>query len=79
VSKFGAEGLMQVLAAEMADTTNVRSNSLNPGPVRTYMRLQAYPAEDRSQLREASSIVAPYLFLLGPDSRGISGRAFDCQ
>jgi NAD(P)-dependent dehydrogenase (short-subunit alcohol dehydrogenase family) len=79
VSKFGTEGLMQVLASEMADTTTVRSNSLNPGPVRTYMRLQAYPAEDRSQLREASSIVAPYLFLLGPDSRGINGQAFDCQ
>jgi len=79
VSKFGTEGLMQVLASEMADTTNVRSNSVNPGPVRTYMRLQAYPAEDRSQLRDASSVVAPYLYLLGPESRGINGQAFDCQ
>jgi len=79
VSKFGTEGLMQVLASEMADTTNVRSNSVNPGPVRTYMRLQAYPAEDRSQLPDASSVVAPYLYLLGPESRGINGQAFDCQ
>lgn len=79
VSKFGTEGLMQVLASEMADTTHVRSNSVNPGPVRTYMRLQAYPAEDRSQLRDASSVVAPYLYLLGPESRGINGQAFDCQ
>jgi NAD(P)-dependent dehydrogenase (short-subunit alcohol dehydrogenase family) len=79
VSKFGTEGLMQVLASEMADTTHVRSNSVNPGPVRTYMRLQAYPAEDRSQLRDASSVVGPYLYLLGPESRGINGQAFDCQ
>jgi NAD(P)-dependent dehydrogenase (short-subunit alcohol dehydrogenase family) len=79
VSKFGTEGLMQVLASEMADTTHIRSNSVNPGPVRTYMRLQAYPAEDRSQLRDASSVVAPYLYLLGPESRGINGQAFDCQ
>jgi NAD(P)-dependent dehydrogenase (short-subunit alcohol dehydrogenase family) len=79
VSKFGTEGLMQVLASEMEGTTTVRSNSVNPGPVRTYMRLQAYPAEDRSRLREPSSIVAPYLFLLGPESRGINGQAFDCQ
>jgi NAD(P)-dependent dehydrogenase (short-subunit alcohol dehydrogenase family) len=79
VSKFGTEGLMQVLASEMADTTHVRSNSVNPGPVRTYMRLQAYPAEDRSQLRDASSVVAPYLYLLGAESRGINGQAFDCQ
>jgi NAD(P)-dependent dehydrogenase (short-subunit alcohol dehydrogenase family) len=79
VSKFGVEGLMQVLAAEMEGTTNVRSNSVNPGPVRTFMRLQAYPAEDRSQLREASAVVAPFLFLLGPESRGINGQAFDAQ
>lgn len=79
VSKFGLEGLMQVLAAESEDTTRVRSNSLNPGPVRTHMRLQAYPAEDRSALPEPSAIVAPFLWLLGPDSRGINGRAFDCQ
>jgi len=78
-SKFGIEGLMQVLAAEMDGTTNVRSNSVNPGPVRTFMRLQAYPAEDRNALPEASAVVAPYLFLLGPESRGINGQAFDCQ
>jgi NAD(P)-dependent dehydrogenase (short-subunit alcohol dehydrogenase family) len=79
VSKFGVEGLMQVLAAEVEGTTNVRSNSVNPGPVRTFMRLQAYPAEDRSLLPEASAVVAPFLFLLGPDSRGINGQAFDGQ
>jgi len=57
----------------------VRVNSLNPGKVRTNMRLQAYPAEDRSTLPEAHTIVAPYLFLLGPDSRGITGETFECQ
>jgi NAD(P)-dependent dehydrogenase (short-subunit alcohol dehydrogenase family) len=79
VSKFGTEGLMQVLASECEDTTRMRSNSLNPGPVRTSMRLQAYPAEDRSILPEPSEVVAPYLWLLGPDSRGVNGGAFDCQ
>lgn len=79
VSKFGTEGLMQVLAHEMSDTTRVRVNSLNPGPVRTNMRLQAYPAEDRSRLPAPEAVVAPYLYLLGPDSRGINGEAFDCQ
>ena len=28
---------------------------------------------------EPESIVAPYLFLFGPDSKGISGQTFDCQ
>jgi NAD(P)-dependent dehydrogenase (short-subunit alcohol dehydrogenase family) len=79
VSKFGVEGLMQVLASEVEGATRIRSNSVNPGPVRSFMRLQAYPAEDRSQLAEPAAVVAPYLFLLGPASTGINGGAFDCQ
>jgi NAD(P)-dependent dehydrogenase (short-subunit alcohol dehydrogenase family) len=69
---------MQVLAHEM-EKRRLRVNSLNPGPVRTAMRLQAFPAEDRSVLPEPSAIVAPFLYLLGPASRGVSGQAFDCQ
>jgi NAD(P)-dependent dehydrogenase (short-subunit alcohol dehydrogenase family) len=78
-SKFGVEGLMQVLAHESAGTTRIRVNSVNPGPVRTAMRLQAFPAEDRGKLPEPSAVVAPFLYLLGPASRGINGQAFDCQ
>jgi NAD(P)-dependent dehydrogenase (short-subunit alcohol dehydrogenase family) len=79
VSKFGVEGLMQVLAHETSESTHIRVNSVNPGPVRTAMRLQAYPAEDRGKLPEPSAIVAPFLYLLGPASQGVNGQAFDCQ
>jgi NAD(P)-dependent dehydrogenase (short-subunit alcohol dehydrogenase family) len=78
-SKFGTEGLMQVLAHEMAGTTRVRVNSVNPGPTRTAMRRQAYPAEDPARLPEPSAVVAPYLYLLGPESAGVNGQAIDCQ
>ncbi len=78
-SKFGVEGLMQVLAHEMAGTTHIRVNSLNPGPVRTAMRRQAFPAEDPDRLPQPAAIVAPYLYLLGPASRGVNGEALDCQ
>jgi NAD(P)-dependent dehydrogenase (short-subunit alcohol dehydrogenase family) len=78
-SKWASEGLMRMLADELENQPALRVNSINPGKVRTNMRLQAYPAEDRSTLADADSIVAPYLFLLGPDSRGISGQTFDCQ
>lgn len=78
-SKWASEGLMRMLADELENQPAIRVNSINPGKVRTNMRLQAYPAEDRSTLADADSIVAPYLFLLGPDSRGISGQTFDCQ
>jgi NAD(P)-dependent dehydrogenase (short-subunit alcohol dehydrogenase family) len=79
VSKFGTEGLMQVVAHELADTTRIRANSVNPGPTRTSMRRQAYPAEDAARLRSPEEVVSPFLYLLGPASRGVSGQAFDCQ
>lgn len=78
VSKFGTEGLAQVLADENRDG-RLRVNCINPGPTRTALRLQAYPAEERDRLREPASLVAPYLYLLGPASRGVTGRSFDAQ
>jgi NAD(P)-dependent dehydrogenase (short-subunit alcohol dehydrogenase family) len=79
VSKWASDGLMRMLAEELEHTPAMRVNSINPGKVRTNMRLQAYPAEDRSTLPTPESIVAPYLFLLGPDSRGITGQTIDAQ
>ena len=46
VSKCGLEALSRTLADELATAGEVRVNVLNPGPVRTRMRAQAYPAED---------------------------------
>ena len=68
-----------MLADELEVAPAMRVNSINPGKVRTNMRLQAYPAEDRSKLATPESIVTPYLYLFGPDSRGVSGETFDCQ
>ncbi len=79
VSKFGVEGLAQVLAAELADITSIRVNTLNPGRARTRMRQQAYPAENPATVPEARSLTGPYLALLGAASRGITGRSFDAQ
>jgi NAD(P)-dependent dehydrogenase (short-subunit alcohol dehydrogenase family) len=77
VSKFAVEGLAQVLADELTSTP-IRVNSINPVRARTLMRLQAYPAEDRSALPDPAALVGPYLYLLGPASRGVSGETFDC-
>ncbi|MGQ0428693.1 MAG: YciK family oxidoreductase [Gammaproteobacteria bacterium] len=79
VSKFGTEGLMQVLAHEMAETTNIRVNSINPGPVRSAMRRQAYPAEDPDRLLAPEAVTLHYVWLLGPASAGVNGQALDCQ
>jgi NAD(P)-dependent dehydrogenase (short-subunit alcohol dehydrogenase family) len=77
-SKFATEGLAQVLAAEL-DTTTVRVNSINPGRTRTAMRRQAYPSEDVETLPLPAAVVPPYLALLGPAARGITGGSFDAQ
>jgi NAD(P)-dependent dehydrogenase (short-subunit alcohol dehydrogenase family) len=78
VSKFGTEALSQILAAENSHLP-LRSNCLNPGPVRTKMRLDAYPAEDRDTLLTPDDIMPAYVYLLGPDSRGVTGQSFDLQ
>jgi NAD(P)-dependent dehydrogenase (short-subunit alcohol dehydrogenase family) len=78
VSKFATEGLSQVLADEHRHGS-LRFNCINPGATRTNMRLEAYPAEDRDALRRPEEILAPYIYLLGPDSKGITGQSIDAQ
>jgi NAD(P)-dependent dehydrogenase (short-subunit alcohol dehydrogenase family) len=78
VSKFATEGLSQVLADEHRQG-KLRSNCINPGATRTNMRLAAYPAEDRDALKRPEEILAPYVYLLGPDSKGVTGESFDAQ
>jgi NAD(P)-dependent dehydrogenase (short-subunit alcohol dehydrogenase family) len=78
-SKFAVEGFAQVLSSELENTTNIRVNVLNPGATRTAMRLQAYPAENPETLALPEAITGPYLALLGPASRGITGQSFDAQ
>lgn len=77
-SKFGVESLSQMVAAEN-EHASVRSNCINPGPVRTSMRLEAYPAEDRDQVPTPAQILAGYIFLLGPAGQGVTGQSFDAQ
>ncbi len=79
VSKFALEGLAQVLAAELESISQVRVNVLNPGRTRTMMRRQAYPAENLDTLPLPQTLVGPYLALLGPASRGVTGHSFDAQ
>ncbi|WP_296249617.1 YciK family oxidoreductase [Pseudomonas sp. UBA4194] len=79
VSKFATEGLMQTLADELEGVAAVRSNSINPGGTRTAMRAQAYPAEDPGRNPAPEDIMPVYLYLMGPDSTGINGQAFDAQ
>lgn len=78
VSKFATEGLSQVLADEHRQG-NLRVNCINPGATRTEMRLAAYPGEDRDKLKRPEEILDKYIYLLGPESRGVTGQSLDAQ
>ena len=76
-SKFATEGLAEVLADEVAAAGRVRVNSLNPGGTRTAMRASAYPGEDPATLPTPEARMGLYLYLIGPDSRGVNGHRFN--
>jgi NAD(P)-dependent dehydrogenase (short-subunit alcohol dehydrogenase family) len=78
-AKFGIEGLTQVLAEETRDSSNIRVNSIDPGPVRTAQRRELYPGEDPNTLPPADAVVPAYLWLLGKDSLGTTGQALSAQ
>lgn len=78
VSKFGVEALVQILADELKDT-RIRVNSVNPGPLATKMRKQAYPSEDQSKLKKPEEITDVFVFLASDESIGITGYQFDAQ
>ncbi len=78
VSKFAIEGLSQVLADEHRHGA-LRVNCINPGATRTKMRQAAYPAEDPEQLKRPEDILSTYIYLLGADSKGVTGESLDAQ
>lgn len=80
ISKFGIEGLSQMLADELDEEDHqTRVNSLNPGATRTSMRTLAYPGENPENNPAPEDIMGTYLYLMGPDSRGVTGQQFDAQ
>ncbi|HEY9036657.1 MAG TPA: YciK family oxidoreductase [Pseudomonadales bacterium] len=79
VSKFGIEGLMQTLADELENTSHVRVNSLNPGATNTAMRRTAYPGEHPDVNPLPETLLPAFLYLMGKDSKGVTGQALDVR
>ncbi len=79
VSKTAVASLMQVLADEVEHLGSIRVNLIDPGPMRSRIRRQAYPAEDLSAVPPPEQLVQPYLWLMSAASQGNSGRTFRAQ
>jgi NAD(P)-dependent dehydrogenase (short-subunit alcohol dehydrogenase family) len=77
-SKFGVEGLTQVVADEVREF-DVRANAVNPGPTRTEMRAFAYPEEDPFTLPTPDAIVPVFIYLASDDSVSVSGQSLEAQ
>ncbi len=75
VSKSGIEGLMETLADEL-ENSHIRVNSIAPGPTQTALRAWAFPGEDPRKQPLPETRVMNYLYLAGPDSKGLTGQRF---
>jgi NAD(P)-dependent dehydrogenase (short-subunit alcohol dehydrogenase family) len=78
VSKFGVEGLTQILAAELKDR-GIRANAVDPGGMRTEMRAAAYPNEDPQTRITPEKNTAVFLYLASEESRNVTGERFKAQ
>jgi NAD(P)-dependent dehydrogenase (short-subunit alcohol dehydrogenase family) len=65
-TKAAMEAIVRVYADEM-ETTRVRCTLLNPGPIRTRMRMQAFPGEDPEDLTPPAALVPLVLDLVAQD------------
>ena len=79
ISKFATEGMMEVFADELENTTKIRVNCINPGAVRTRMRQEAYPAEDPKNNPQPNEIMDLYVYLMCDDSEEINGKSINAQ
>jgi len=79
ISKFATEGMMEIFADELENTTKIRVNCINPGAVRTKMREEAYPAEDPETNPLPKEIMNLYVYLMCDASKEINGQSINAQ
>ena len=75
VSKAGLEALVKTYAHEI-ESTPIRVNIVNPGPIRTAMRAKAFPGEDPLTLATPDAIAPLFLELASP-SQTANGQIFN--
>jgi NAD(P)-dependent dehydrogenase (short-subunit alcohol dehydrogenase family) len=78
VSKFGVEGLTQILASELEER-GIRVNAVDPGGMRTGMRAAAYPEEDPTTRITPEENTEVFLYLASDESKAVTGQRFKAQ
>lgn len=78
VAKAGLEALVKIQAQEWEMLPNLRVNVVIPGPVHTPQRTRTHPGEIKHDLRQPEDLMPGYLYLMGPDSKAVSGQTIFC-
>src|SRR3712207_1444518 len=73
VSKFGVEGLTQILASELQER-GIRVNAVDPGGMRTEMRATAYPDEDPITRITPEENTDVFVYLASDEAKGVTGE-----
>jgi NAD(P)-dependent dehydrogenase (short-subunit alcohol dehydrogenase family) len=79
IAKHGVENLVDLFHQELHTTSNIRVNSLNPGPCATALRRVAFPSEDPRSRPAPADLMPLYLYLMGDQSAHESGKQFSAQ
>ena len=79
VTKAGVATLARELADEWENRAHLRINAVVPGPIRSPLRGQTHPGEDRAALPAPDALVPLYLHLLAGQTKADSGQLVDAQ
>jgi len=74
VAKAGLDNFMQIIADEWENSTRIRVNSLDPGPVLTWLRRQVFPGEDPQDLPSPEDCLLPFLYLIDGQHHALRGE-----
>ena len=78
IAKGALLSLATIWTQELQHAPQLRINVLVPGPVNSPQRSRTHPGEDKLGLRMPDSLMATYLYWIGPGSRGLSGNLVRC-
>ena len=75
VAKAGQISLMHILADEL-ESSKIKVNALDPGTVHTNFRTRAFPAENKTGLKQPADVAPAFAYLLSDAITDIRGKVF---
>ncbi len=75
-AKSAQLGMMKILASELDGDKPIRVNGIDPSPVRTKLRLTNFPGINPENFATPEEVISPYLYFIGPDSKGVTGTNY---